>query len=263
MTTDETVIIHPSSIVEQGAIIHSNVKIGPFCYIGADVEIGEGTVLKSHVVINGKTKIGKNNTVYQFSSIGEVNQDLKYANEPTLTEIGDSNIIHECVTIHRATVQGGGLTKIGSHNLFMASSHVAHDCFVGDHCILANNATLAGHVTLGDYVILGGLSAIHQFCSIGSSVMIGGCSAVVKDVPPYLIIQGNHAKPHGINKEGLKRRGFSQEAIKVIMDCYKLIYRNGLVFEEAKAKIEEIAEHHKEALLFIEFFKKSTRGIIR
>ncbi|OCG17257.1 acyl-ACP--UDP-N-acetylglucosamine O-acyltransferase [Gilliamella sp. WF3-4] len=255
--------IHPSSVIEKGAKIGDNVKIGPFCFIGENVEIGDGTYLKSHVVINGHTKIGKDNQIYQFASIGEVNQDLKYRGEPTRTEIGDRNMIRESVTIHRATIQGGNLTRIGSDNLFMINAHVAHDCHIGDHCILANNATLGGHVQLDDHVIIGGMTAVHQFCVIGSHVMVGGCSGVAQDVPPYVIAQGNHATPHGVNYEGLKRRGFSKEALQAIRNCYKTLYRNGLTLEEAKVQIEAVAKQQPEAQLFIDFFTRSTRGIIR
>ncbi|MFQ1017691.1 acyl-ACP--UDP-N-acetylglucosamine O-acyltransferase [Gilliamella sp. BG7] len=255
--------IHPSSVIEKGAKIGDNVKIGPFCFIGENVEIGDGTFLKSHVVINGHTKIGKDNQIYQFVSIGEVNQDLKYRGEPTRTEIGDRNMIRESVTIHRGTFQGGELTHIGSDNLLMINAHVAHDCYIGDHCILANNATLGGHVQLDDYVIIGGMTAVHQFCVIGSHVMVGGCSGVAQDVPPYVIAQGNHAIPHGVNYEGLKRRGFSKDALRAIRSSYKILYRNGLTLEEAKVEIETIAKQHPEIQLFIDFFARSTRGIIR
>ncbi len=255
--------IHPSSIIEKGAIIGDNVTIGPFCYIGENVEIGEGTCLKSHVVVNGHTKIGKDNQIYQFASIGEVNQDLKYRGEPTRTEIGDRNMIRESVTIHRATVQGGNITRIGNDNLFMINAHIAHDCQIGNHCILANNATLGGHVELDNHVIIGGMTAVHQFCVIGSHVMVGGCSGVAQDVPPYVIAQGNHATPHGVNYEGLKRRGFSKDALQAIRNSYKILYRNELRLEDAKSEIEAIAKTHPEVQLFVDFFARSTRGIIR
>ncbi|WP_392566330.1 acyl-ACP--UDP-N-acetylglucosamine O-acyltransferase [Utexia brackfieldae] len=263
MSIDKTAIIHPSSVIEDGAIIHANVKIGPFCYIGADVEIGENTVLHSHVVVNGVTKIGQENQIFQFASIGEVNQDLKYAGEPTRTEIGDRNRIRESVTIHRGTVQGGNLTKIGDDNLFMVNTHIAHDCHIGSRCILANNATLGGHVSINDFAIIGGMTAVHQFCTIGAHVMVGGCSGVAQDVPPYVIAQGNHATPFGINIEGLKRRGFSKEAMHAIRHCYKLLYRNNLTLDDAKIEITEIAKTHPEVELFVSFFANSTRGIIR
>ena len=248
---DKTAFVHPTAIVEEGAVIGANVHIGPFCIVGANVEIGEGSVLKSHVVVNGHTKIG------------EVNQDLKYAGEPTRVEIGDRNRIRESVTIHRGTVQGGGLTKVGNDNLLMINAHVAHDCTLGDRCILANNATLAGHVSLDDYVIIGGMTAVHQFCVIGSHVMVGGCSGVAQDVPPFVIAQGNHATPFGVNIEGLKRRGFSREAITAIRNAYKLLYRSGKTLEEAKPEIAELAAQHPEVQPFVDFFARSTRGLIR
>jgi len=220
MAIDKSAVIHPSSIIEDGAVIHANVKIGPFCYIGKNVEIGEGTELKSHIVINGHTKIGRDNQIYQFASIGEVNQDLKYRGEPTRTEIGDRNRIRESVTIHRGTIQGDEVTRVGDDNLLMINAHIAHDCQIGDRCILANNATLAGHVELDDFVIIGGMTAVHQFCVIGAHVMVGGCSGVAQDIPPYVIAQGNHATPHGVNLEGLKRRGFNKEALHAIRKLF-------------------------------------------
>ncbi|MDU7729475.1 MAG: acyl-ACP--UDP-N-acetylglucosamine O-acyltransferase [Escherichia coli] len=232
---DKSAFVHPTAIVEEGASIGANAHIGPFCIVGPHVEIGEGTVLKSHVVVNGHTKIGRDNEIYQFASIGEVNQDLKYAGEPTRVEIGDRNRIRESVTIHRGTVQGGGLTKVGSDNLLMINAHIAHDCTVGNRCILANNATLAGHVSVG----------------------------VAQDVPPYVIAQGNHATPFGVNIEGLKRRGFSREAITAIRNAYKLIYRSGKTLDEVKPEIAELAETYPEVKAFTDFFARSTRGLIR
>lgn len=260
---DQSAVIHPSSIVEPGAVIGAGVRIGPFCLIGPHVEIGAGTVLHSHVVINGHTTLGCDNEIYQFASIGEVNQDLKYAGEPTRVEIGDRNRIRESVTIHRGTVQGGGLTKIGSDNLLMINTHVAHDCTVGNRCILANNATLAGHVSVDDYAIIGGMTAVHQFCIIGAHVMVGGCSGVAQDVPPYVIAQGNHATPYGVNLEGLKRRGFSKDAMHAIRHAYKALYRSGKTLDEVKPEIAAMAEQHPELNAFVEFFTRSTRGIIR
>lgn len=260
---DPTAFIHPSAIVEDGAIIGAGVHIGPFCYIGSQVEIGEGTVLKSHVVVNGITKIGRDNEIYQFASIGEVNQDLKYAGEPTRVEIGDRNRIRESVTIHRGTAQGGNLTKVGSDNLLMINAHIAHDCVIGNRCIFANNATLGGHVTVDDFAIIGGMTAVHQFCVIGAHVMVGGCSGVAQDVPPYVIAQGNHATPFGLNIEGLKRRGFDKESLHAIRNAYKILYRSGKTLEEAKPEIAELAQQHAAVQLFVDFFERSTRGIIR
>lgn len=260
---DKTAVIHPSSIVEEGAVIGAGVHIGPFCFVGSQVEIGAGTELKSHVVVNGITKIGCDNQIYQFASIGEVNQDLKYAGEPTRVEIGDRNRIRESVSIHRGTVQGGGLTKVGSDNLLMINAHIAHDCIIGDRCILANNATLGGHVEIDDFAIIGGMTAIHQFCVIGTHVMVGGCSGVAQDVPPFVIAQGNHATPFGINIEGLKRRGFDKESLHAIRNAYKLLYRSGRTLDEVKPEIAELAEQHPAVQAFVDFFARSTRGIIR
>ncbi|MFV4845244.1 acyl-ACP--UDP-N-acetylglucosamine O-acyltransferase [Edwardsiella tarda] len=260
---DQTAFIHPSAIVEDGAVIGAGVHIGPFCYIGSHVEIGAGSVLKSHVVVNGITKIGRDNQIYQFATIGEVNQDLKYAGEPTRVEIGDRNRIRESVTVHRGTAQGGGLTRIGSDNLLMVNTHVAHDCVIGDRCILANNATLGGHVSIDDYAIIGGMTAVHQFCVIGAHVMVGGCSGVAQDVPPYVIAQGNHATPYGLNLEGLKRRGFDKSALQAIRNAYKILYRSGKTLEEAKPEIEALAQQQPAVQLFVDFFARSTRGIIR
>ncbi|SMB78033.1 acyl-[acyl-carrier-protein]--UDP-N-acetylglucosamine O-acyltransferase [Pasteurella testudinis DSM 23072] len=258
-----TAKIHSSAIIEDGAKIGADVVVGPFCIIGADVEIGERTVLHSHVVVRGHTKIGRDNQIFQFASIGEVNQDLKYNGEPTKTIIGDRNRIRESVTIHRGTVQGGGVTRVGDDNLLMINTHIAHDCQIKNRCILANNATLAGHVELDDFVIVGGMSAIHQFVVIGAHVMLGGGSMVSQDVPPYVMAQGNHAQPFGVNLEGLKRRGFDKPAMHAIRNVYKLIYRSGKTLEEVIPEIERIAETEASVSFFLSFFKRSTRGIIR
>lgn len=260
---DKTAFIHSSSVVEDGAIIGAGVRIGPFCYVGSQVEIGEGTELKSHVVLNGVTKIGRDNRIFQFATIGESNQDLKYAGEPTRVEVGDRNSIRESVTIHRGTVQGGGLTKVGNDNLLMVNAHVAHDCTIGDRVILANNATLGGHVEIDDHAIIGGMTAIHQYCIIGAHVMVGGCSGIAQDVPPFVIAQGNHATPFGINIEGLKRRGFDKASLHAIRNAYKLLYRSGKSLEEAQPEIAEIAAEFPAVKPFSDFFARSTRGIIR
>ncbi|WP_097357151.1 acyl-ACP--UDP-N-acetylglucosamine O-acyltransferase [Candidatus Enterovibrio escicola] len=259
----ETVQIHPTAIIEEGVILGINVKIGAFSCIGTGVEIGRGTDVKTHVVIKGLTKIGRDNKIFQFASLGEECQDLKYSGELTALEIGDRNTIRESVTMHRGTIQGGGVTKVGSDNLFMVNAHIAHDCIIGNRCILANNATLAGHVTVDDFVIVGGMTAIHQFCTIGSYSLLGGGSIVVKDVPPYVMVQGNHCAPFGINIEGLKRCGFEKNVIKAIRMVYKELYRSGKTLEEAKHKITEMAKGEEALKLFIRFFEKSRRGIIR
>ncbi len=259
----ETAFIHPSSLVEAGAVIGAGVHIGPFCCVGANVEIGEGTVLKSHVVVNGHTRIGRDNQIYQFASVGEANQDKKYHGESTRTEIGDRNVIRESVTIHRGTVQDTGVTRIGNDNLLMINAHIAHDCVVGNSCIFANNATLAGHVEVGDFAIVGGMSAIHQFCRIGPHVMLGGGSIVVQDVPPFVMAQGNHASPFGVNIEGLKRRGFEKPVLHAIRNAYKLVFRSGKTMDEVRPELAVLAEAHPEVQIFVAFLANSTRGIIR
>lgn len=256
-------VIHSSAIIEEGAIIHDNVYIGPFCFIGAQVEIGARTVLKSHIVVNGITQIGEDNQIYQFASLGEVNQDLKYAKESTRIEIGHYNQIREHVTIHRGTVQGGCITRIGNENLFMINVHIAHDCIVGNNCIMANNVTLGGHVKVDDYTIIGGMTAIHQFCLIGSHVMIGGCSGVVQDIPPFIIAQGNHATPFGLNIEGLKRRGFNRVIVHAIRDAYKILYRSNKTIEGAKLALQLLAIEYPIINEFVNFLLRSRRGIIR
>ena len=260
---DQSARIHPTAIVDEGAKIGPEVTIGPFSIVGKNVEIGARTVLKSHVVVNGFTQIGQDNLIFQFTSIGEVNQDLKYAGEDTKLIIGDHNSIREGCSIHRGSVQGGGVTRIGNHNLLMGNTHIGHDGLVGNHCIFANNATLAGHVTVDDHAIIGGMTAVHQWCTIGAHVMVGGCSGVVQDVPPYVIAQGNHASPYGVNIEGLKRRGFSKEALHAIRNAYKLLYRSGRPLEEVKPEIAALAKEHSEVQPFYDFFARSTRGLIR
>uniref|UniRef100_A0AAT9G3Z2 Acyl-[acyl-carrier-protein]--UDP-N-acetylglucosamine O-acyltransferase n=1 Tax=Candidatus Aschnera chinzeii TaxID=1485666 RepID=A0AAT9G3Z2_9ENTR len=263
---NKTATIHPSSIIEEGAIIGDNVRIGPFCYIGPYVNIGAETILKSSVVIKGHTKIGSHNQIFQFVTIGEINQDLKYKGEQTLVEIGNYNCIRESCTIHRGTVQGGGLTKIGNDNLLMVNTHIAHDCLLGNRCVIANNGTLGGHTKLDDYVVIGGMSAVHQFCSIGTHVMVGGCSGIVQDVPPYIIAQGNHAIPYGVNIEGLKRRGFDAYSLKSIKYAYKILYRCGKSFKEARKKLMLLGKNNQYIKNISDFLEKSAisnRGIIR
>ena len=255
--------IHPTALVADGAVIGEDVVIGPFCIIEGSVEIKARTVLNSHIVVKGDTVIGEDNQIYQFASIGEVNQDLKYKGEATKTIIGNGNRIREHVTIHRGTIQGGGVTRIGNNNLLMVNVHVAHDCQIKNNCILANNATLAGHVQLDDFVIVGGMSAIHQFVIVGAHVMLGGDSMVSQDVPPYVMAQGNHAQPFGVNLEGLKRRGFDKPTMHAIRNVYKMIYRSGKTLEEVLPEIEQIAQTESAISFFVEFFKRSTRGIIR
>ncbi len=255
--------IDPTAIIDPQATLASDVVVGPWTYIGAGVEIGAGSVIASHVVIKGPTRIGEHNRIFQFASVGEGCQDKKYQGEPTRLEIGDHNVIREGVTLHRGTVQDQGVTCIGSHNLLMAYAHVAHDCIVGDQVILANNAALAGHVRVGDYAILGGFTAVHQFCHIGAHVMCGAGSVVLKDIPAYVMANGNTASPHGINVEGLKRRGFSAETLSHLKRAYKIIYRQGLTREQALPLLQEIAAEDSAVQLLIDSFQSSSRGIIR
>jgi len=256
-------MIHQTAIIDPKAKLGADVEVGPYTIIGADVEIGDGCWIGPHVVINGHTRIGRENRIFQFATVGEANQDKKYAGEPTRVEIGDHNVIREHVTIHRGTVQDTGVTRIGSHNLLMVNAHIAHDCVVGDHCIFANNVTLGGHVLVGDYAILGGMSAIHQFSVIGAHVMLGGGSIVVQDVPPYVLAQGNYAKPFGINIEGLKRRGFEKPTLHAIRRAYKELYRSGQTVEEVKASLQQQVADEPALALFLDFFERSQRGIIR
>ncbi|MGX9417122.1 acyl-ACP--UDP-N-acetylglucosamine O-acyltransferase [Vibrio sp. RC27] len=259
----ESAQIHPTAVVEDGAVIGANVKIGPFCLVDSKVEIGDGTELLSHVVVKGPTTIGKDNRIFQFASIGEQCQDLKYKGEDTKLIIGDRNTIRESVTMHRGTIQDSGVTQVGNDNLFMINVHIAHDCIVGDRCIFANNAAIAGHVIVGNQAIVGGMSAVHQFCQIGDHAMLGGGSIVVQDVPPYVMAQGNHCAPFGINIEGLKRRGFEKPEIHAIRRAYKSLYRNGLTFEAAKDEIAVEAKVYPSVQIFLDFLEQSKRGIIR
>ncbi|HQS37850.1 MAG: acyl-[acyl-carrier-protein]--UDP-N-acetylglucosamine O-acyltransferase [Methylotenera sp. 24-45-7] len=258
-----TVKIHPTAIIDPTAELDSSVVVGAYSVIGAHVKIGADTRVASHVTINGPTIIGENNEIFQFSSLGEVPQDKKYKNEPTLLEIGDNNTIREFCTFNRGTVQDKGTTKIGNDNWIMAYVHIAHDCQIGNHTIFANNASLAGHVDVHDYAILGGFTLIHQFCKIGSHVITAVGSVVFKDIPPYVTAAGYDAKPHGINSEGLKRRGFSPEAILQIKRAYKALYRNSLTLEEAKVELLNMQAQTPEIGLLTDFLNISTRGIVR
>jgi UDP-N-acetylglucosamine acyltransferase len=253
--------IHPTAIIEQGAKLANDVEVGPYAIIGPHVEIGEGTTVGAHAVITGHTRIGKHNRIFQFVSLGEVPQDKKYAGEPTRLEIGDGNTIREFCTFNIGTAQDQGVTRVGSHNWVMAYVHIAHDCSVGDHTVLANNTTLAGHVELGDHVILGGLTAVHQFCKIGAHVITGGGTIVYKDIPPYVTAAGQPAKPHGINSEGLKRRGFTPESLATLKRAYKLLYRDGLTLQESLEQLDAMGA--AEVALLTDFLRRAERGIIR
>lgn len=255
--------IHPTAIIDASAELDPSVEIGPYSIIGANVKIDAGTRVAGHVIINGPTTIGKNNHIFQYSSLGEAPQDKKYKDEPTLLEIGDNNTIREFCTFNRGTIQDKGTTKIGSDNWIMAYVHIAHDCEIGNHTILANNSSLAGHVEIDDYAILGGFTLIHQFCKVGSHVITAVGSVVFKDIPPYVTAAGYDAKPHGINAEGLKRRGFSPESILQIKRAYKALYRNSLTLEEAKIELAAMQATTPEIGLLTDFLSVSTRGIVR
>ncbi len=256
-------MIHPQALIDPAARLGRSVHVGPFSVIGPDVEIGDDTWIGPHVVINGPTRIGAGNRIFQFASIGEAPQDLKYAGEPTRLEIGDRNVIRECCTFHRGTAGGGGVTRIGSGGLFMAYVHIAHDCQVGDQVVFANNATLAGHVEVGDYTVLGGFVGIHQFCKIGAYCMLGVGTVALKDVPPFLMVYDNPAKPYGLNQRGLKRRGFSDEAVAALKKAYKVVYRSDLTIADALKELEPLVARHPEVARFAAFARDAERGIIR
>ena len=255
--------IHPQAIVDPRAELAPDVEVGPFSVIGPDVSIDTGTVIHSHVVVKGPTHIGRHNEIFQFASVGEACQDKKYKGEPTRLEIGDHNVIRENCTLHRGTVQDEGVTRMGSHNLLMAYVHVAHDCRIGDYVILANMATLAGHVTVDDHAILGGGTMVHQFCHIGAHSMAGGGSIVLKDIPAFVMASGQSAKPHGLNVEGLRRRGFSPEQIRTLKNAYKRVYRQGLTLDEAISRILEESGDEPMIQVFVDSLRRATRGIVR
>jgi UDP-N-acetylglucosamine acyltransferase len=256
-------MIHPTAIISDTAVIADDVEIGPYSVVGDQVEIESGTQIDSHVVINGPTKIGKDNHFYQFASIGDDPQDKKYANEPTRLIIGDRNTIREFCTVSRGTTQDTGETVLGDDNWIMAYCHIAHDCVVGNKTIMANNTTLAGHVHLGDWVICGGFSGVHQFCRIGAHAFLGMYTGVNRDVPAFTLASGQPAVPKGINSEGLKRRDFSTDQIRNIKNAYRLVYRKGLKLAEAIEQIEALVDEQQELLPFLESLRSSERGIVR
>ena len=256
-------VIHPTAIIESGAKLGNNVKVGPYSYIGNDVVLGDDCVIESHVVIKGPSKIGSGNHIFQFASVGEACQDKKYKDEPTQLIIGNNNVIRECATIHRGTIQDQGVTRIGSNNLFMAYTHVAHDAVIGSNVIFANGASVAGHVHVGDWVILAGNTGVHQFCKIGAHAFIGMYSGVNKDVPPFVTTTGTPAKPAAINTEGMKRRGFNSDEIMAVRRAYKALYRKGYSLDEAVASLADDAKQFAAVQQMIDFLDTSDRGIIR
>lgn len=255
--------VHPTAIIHPEAKLHATVEIGPYAVIGARVRIGAGTKVGAHTVIDGDTSIGERNRIFHLASVGAQPQDLKYAGEDTRLVIGDDNIIREFATLHIGTAGGGGLTRVGDKNLFMAYSHVAHDCAVGSGCVLANGATLAGHVEVGDHAILGGLSAVHQFTRLGKHCFVAGGAMVAMDVPPYCTAQGDRAELAGLNTVGLTRHGFTDEQVSRVKDVYRILFRSKLGLNEALAKAK--AEHggHAEVDLLLDFIASSKRGITR
>lgn len=256
-------MIHQTAIVDPSAEIADDVTIGAYSIIGPQVKIDTGCKIGPHVVLNGPTVLGKRNTIYQFASVGEACQDKKYKGEPTTLVLGDDNVVRECVTLQRGTVQDRGETLIGDRNLFMAYVHVGHDCVVGSDTVFANNATLAGHVQIGNGVILGGFSAVHQYCKVGHYAMSAMCSAINRDIPAFVMAQGNLAQARGMNTEGMRRRGYSAVLISQLRDAYKIVFRQGHRLEEAVTLLEALPEQSQELSWFIDSLKESQRGIVR
>lgn len=256
-------MIHPSAIIAPGAALGVEVTVGPYAVIGPDVAIGDRSRIGAHVVISGHTQIGPDNRIFQFASLGEIPQDKKYAGEPTRLEIGARNTIREFCTLNIGTAQDAGVTRIGDDNWIMAYVHIAHDCQIGNQTIFANNASLAGHVVVGDYAVLGGFTLIHQFCRVGAHALCAIGTIAFQDIPPYVTAAGTSAGPHGINSEGLRRRGFSAEAITHIKRAYKTLYKSGISFEEARAEIATRAIEVPELKILSDFLAQPGRGIIR
>jgi UDP-N-acetylglucosamine acyltransferase len=255
--------IHPTALVDAGAKIADGVAIGAYSIVGPDVAIGAGTRIGPHAVVTGRTTIGARNRIFQFASVGEIPQDRKYGGEPTLTTIGDDNVIREFVTIHAGTAQDRGETTIGNGNWFLAYTHVAHDCVVGDFTTFSNNAQIAGHVTIGDWVVLGAYAGVHQFCRIGEHAMLAAGAIVLQDVPPYVMAAGYPAKPAGTNNEGLRRRGFSAADIAAVRRAYKTLYRTGLSLDDARDVLARSAAEAPLLAPLVAFLAESGRGIVR
>ena len=256
-------MIDPRAIVSPRARLGEGVSVGPFSIIGDDVEIGPRTTIGPHAVVNGPTRMGADNRIFQFASIGEAPQDKKYKGEPTRLEIGDRNVFRECCTVHRGTTHDQGVTRVGSDGLFMAYTHVAHDCEIGDNDVLANCASMAGHVQIGDWVQLGGLCAIHQFVKIGAHAFVAGGAMVRQDVPPFIMVAGYPAEPQAVNAEGLKRRGFTAEQIRHIRDAYRILYRSELKLTDALEQLRALVPAQPEIRDFVAFIEGSTRSLVR
>jgi len=255
--------VHPTALVDARAELADDVQVGPFAVVGPDVRIGAGSSIGAHAVIAGRTTIGRGNRIFSHVALGGEPQDKKYAGEATELVIGDGNMIREFCTFNTGTIQDRGVTTIGNHNWIMAYVHIAHDCIVGDNTVMANNATLGGHVEIGEHSILGGLTAVHQFCKIGAHVITGGGTIVFKDIPPFVMASGQPATPHGLNNEGLKRRGFSAESLAALKRAYKILYREGNTLAEAQAKLGPEAAKHAEVQKLLDFLARAERGIIR
>ena len=255
--------IHPTALIAPDARIAADVEIGAYTVVGTGVVIGAGCRIGPHVVIEGPTTLGSDNQIFQFASVGSAPQNKKYRGEPTRLDIGDRNVIREFVTLNRGTTKDRGVTTIGHDNLFMSYSHVAHDCIVGNQCVLANCSTLGGHVVLGDWVIMGGFAGVHQFCKVGAHAFLANNAAVTRDVPPYVMAVGGPARPHSINAEGLKRRGFSPQQIRNLRNAYRTLYRSGLRLEDAVERLAAAAKDQPEVQLLVDFIPQSTRSLVR
>ena len=255
--------IHPTALVAAGARIADDVDVGAYSIVGADVTIGAGSRIGPHAVVPGRTTIGARNRIFQFASVGDVPQDRKYGGEPTRTTLGDDNVIREFVTIHAGTAQDRGLTTIGNGNWFLAYTHVAHDCVVGNFTTFSNNAQIAGHVTIGDWVVLGAYAGVHQFCRIGEHAMLAAGTIVLQDVPPYVTAAGYPAKPAGTNNEGLRRRGFSAADIATVRRAYKTLYRAGLSLDSARDTLAQSAAEAPLLAPLVAFLAEAGRGIVR
>jgi UDP-N-acetylglucosamine acyltransferase len=256
-------VIDPRAIISPKAELAADVSVGPYAVIGDHVTIDAGTTVGPHTVVMGPTRIGAHNRIFQFASIGDAPQDKKYAGEPTRLEIGDRNVFREFTTVNRGTTKDEGVTRVGSDNLFMSYSHVAHDCRVGSNVVLANTATLGGHVHVGDWVIMGGFSGVHQFCKVGAHAFIGNNAAVTRDVPPYITAVGQPAEPHSVNSEGLKRRGFTPENIRNIKNAFRILYRSDLRLEDAVKQLQALAAEQPELRALVDFIAASARSIVR
>ncbi len=256
-------LIHPTAVVDPGAELDSSVEVGPFAVIGPDVQIDAGTRIGPHAVLRGPMRIGRDNRIFQFASVGEDPQDKKYGGEPTRLEMGDRNQVREFATLNRGTVQDQGVTRIGNDNLFMAYTHVAHDCRIGNQVIMANAASLGGHVEIQDWAILGGFTIVHQFCRIGAHAFCAMGSVLAKDVPPYIMVGGHPAEPRGINIEGLRRRGFADDCIQAIKRAYRSLYMANLKRDEALARIRDMASTTPELTVLLDFIAESQRSLVR